>query len=76
MIDEIRDMAYITGKPDPGKNNEDLVANARGIIKDVRYKPPVPPSRAWIWWTGGGIVVLLAFAGIFIYRRRSARGAK
>jgi hypothetical protein len=73
VLDEIHDMAYVTGKADPGKNLDDLAANARGIITNIR--PALPrPSYAWLWWlaaaVGGGLVALVS---LFFYRRRSAR---
>jgi hypothetical protein len=73
VLDEIHDMAYVTGKADPGRNLDDLAANARGLITNIR--PALPrPSYAWLWWlavaAGGGLAALLGF---FFYRRRTAR---
>jgi len=68
--DEIRDVAFIVGKADPGRNLDDLAGNARGIIRNVR--PQLSrPSNAWVWWLVGGMGVGLAgLAGLYYWRRR------
>jgi len=75
VTDFERDMAIITGKPDPGDNLDDLVANAKHVIPGIRGHS-IERSRAWMYWTAGGIgVVLLVGTGWLAYRRRSARSA-
>jgi hypothetical protein len=75
VIDEIRDVAFVTGKPDPGRNLADLAANARGLIRNVQYRPLPPPSYAWVWWAAAGSAAALALTGFALYRRRAGRRA-
>jgi hypothetical protein len=75
VIDEIRDVAFVVGKPDPGKNLEELARNSKILAKNIRPVFP-PPTRNWAWWIVGGTsagVVLLALVAFLIYRRRSTR---
>jgi hypothetical protein len=53
VTDTIRDAAYVTGKPEPGKNLADLAKNARGIIHNIR-PVPLPASKTWVWWLTAG----------------------
>jgi hypothetical protein len=64
VIDTLRQVQFITGKPDPGENLDDLVANARNIVPyPVQKPPPVEPEFPWIWIVGGVLTTVLgAFA--------------
>lgn len=74
VIDEIRNTAFVTGKPDPGKNLDDLAAHARQVVTGIRPERP-KPSRAWIWWAAGGVVAIVTLAGVLYFRRHRAKVA-
>lgn len=77
VIDEIRNVAYVTGKSDPGKNLDDLAKTARFVIKDIRPPLPTKPSRTWVYWSiGCGITVLLALGAVFLWHVRRKRIAR
>lgn len=71
VIDDIREVALVVGKADPGKNLDTLVANSRIVAQDIRQKFPPPPKK-WIWWVSAGLTVLiLSIAGWFLMHYRN-----
>ena len=68
VFDEFRNVTYVTGKPDPGKNLDDLAATARGMIRLV--DPHQQVRRPWGWWiAGGGVAALLGMLLFFFHSR-------
>jgi hypothetical protein len=69
VLDEIREVMVVTGKADPGKNLEELAANSRVIIRNIR--PPITvESRSWIWWSAGAMGVAFVATLWWLFRRR------
>lgn len=61
VVDTIRNITFVTGKPDPGKALDDLATGARGLITNTR-QPPMPAPWAWYWW----VIGLVAAAGVIV----------
>jgi hypothetical protein len=73
LNDAFRKVQYVTGKPDPGSNLQDLAANARDIVpantsmvwnesKDVGYR--------WLIAVGAGMFAAGAMGALLFIRRR------
>ena len=72
VLDTIKDVSYVTGKPDPGKNLDDLAATAGPFVQKVSRSMPPAASR-WQWvWVGGGLALAVAVA-VLVLRRRNRR---
>jgi hypothetical protein len=75
VTDRIREVQFITGKADPGKNLEDLAANARNISYYPVTKPPPPeePRSIWVpiaWGTVAVVSSLLLWLSVHLLRKR------
>ncbi len=49
LFDETRNLRVIVGKNDPGKNMDDLVNNAKDVVRLRPATPPPSHSLAWAW---------------------------
>jgi hypothetical protein len=65
VIDYVRHVEYVTGKPDLGTNLEDLAASARDAVPVVVAIPP-EPSRWWASWPIYVLGGLLAAGGVAV----------
>ncbi len=73
MTDQFRQVQYVTGKADPGKNLADLAANARKQVSIPTGRPPIPPRRPSYWLTVGLpslVVVGISLALVYLRRRK------
>jgi hypothetical protein len=73
VTDEIRDVVFVVGKADPGKNLEDLAANAKVVAAHMHSEDTGPTQ--WNLWMWAGIpAVLIGFVvSFFLFRRHSAK---
>jgi hypothetical protein len=63
VIDTLREVQFVTGKPDPGDNLDDLAANARNLVPyPVLKAPPVESHSPWMWIIGGVTTLFCALA--------------
>jgi len=75
VTDHFRNVEFITGKPDPGTNLKELVANARQSIPFTSSASPVPVNgalRLWLATITGFLLIALLFV-IFTVRRIKQR---
>jgi len=63
---------YTTGKPDPGKNLDDLASGAKNMI---RLTPLQPAPRRWMtgWMALAGAGALVVLTAIVLFVRRLRR---
>lgn len=76
VIDFLRNVRYMTGAADPGKNLDDLAAHALDVVPINTWQQK--PGNPWLLWSGiGGSLLLLAGLGyVFVLRRqKKIRGA-
>jgi hypothetical protein len=78
ITDQLRNVQYVTGKADTGKNLDDLAMNARNLVPTTTGRPPMPPQRTSYWLTIGLPVFLAAdIVLLLVYlRRRKVRGVR
>jgi hypothetical protein len=74
VADYLRDVQYITGKPDPGKNLEDLAATARHVSPLGAQQPATKPR--WNLWSVASIslIIVVAIVALLAYRRKLRKG--
>lgn len=70
VLDTIKNISYVIGKPDPGKNLDDLAAKA-GHITPIYPARPAKPKN-WTPWIIAGCVATAMVAGLsfFFFRRK------
>lgn len=75
VLDTRRGVQFVTGKPDPGKNLDDLIAHARKVVPYPVVRPPRPAKPWWRkWWSLSAFAVSAAGAALFvIFRIRRQR---
>jgi hypothetical protein len=63
VTDSLREVQFVTGKPDTGENLDELAANARNLVPyPVQKAPPVESHSPWMWIIGGVTILVCAFA--------------
>jgi len=81
VTDTIRDMSFVTGRSDPGKNLAELADHARGITRKINLslKPNLVPSvghssrgSPLVVYSVLGAFVLFALAYRVIFTRKRA----
>lgn len=77
VIDHLRNVRFVTGEDDPGKNLDALAAHAKDTVPINTHLRP-PSSNPWLLWALiGGSILLLALIGflVVVRRRRKIAGA-
>lgn len=77
VIDRLRQVQYVTGTPDTGKNLEGLAANARKVVPYPVQRPPAPTTSAWRSYAAAGGLAAVAGAAAWLalaYARRKRTG--
>jgi hypothetical protein len=70
VTDLDREVKYVTGQADPGRNLQDLAANARDLIP-IQTGKSRPQESSWLWWLGGGATIFVATViGVWYLRKR------
>jgi hypothetical protein len=78
ITDFLRNVQYVTGKADPGKNLDDLAMNAQSLVPIATGRFTDGPRRTSYWLTIALPVLVaanIALALVYL-RRRKARGAR
>jgi hypothetical protein len=71
ITDMFRDVTYVTGKPDTGKNLKDLAAHAVNTVPMSKETPTedLTPKSYYGWWAGGAGLLAVAVLGAIFYVR-------
>jgi hypothetical protein len=75
VVDAQRGVAYVTGSP--GKNLDELAANARNLVHLGSAAQPAPPpflTKTRLLLAIGAAFGIVILAALFVYRRKSTKG--
>lgn len=72
VIDNVRNVRFLTGKSDPGQNIDTLISNAKEAIAFHPAQVSEPTAGFWHWIVIAAIVLLVVAISGYWYRRRAA----
>jgi hypothetical protein len=80
VVDDTRNIAFVAGKGDTGKNLDALIENARNVVSPARPKPAeLPPTEGrlrLLLLFGLNALVIAVILGIVYVRARKRRAAR